>query len=645
MKEILVTGGMGYIGSHTVIELIQNGYYPVIVDNLVNSKEEVLNRLEIITGEKVEFHKVDVRDEKKLSEVFAKHNFYAVIHFAGLKAVGESVKFPDLYYDNNLGSTNTLLKVMEKYNVKRIVFSSSATVYGNPKRVPIVEDDEIGGVTNPYGETKYKIELQLQELAKKDPSWNIAILRYFNPIGAHESGLIGEDPQGIPNNLMPYITQVAVGKLPFLHVYGNDYKTHDGTGVRDYIHVVDLAIGHVLTLKKLEQDPGLVIYNLGTGVGTSVLDLVHAFEEATGINIPYKIEERRPGDIDECYASAQKAKEEIGFIASKNIVDACRDAWKWQKENPKGFDEKRANTTKINYSLLGADGNIELKGFNWKIKNPTYNLIIVTGMEEYAGRYDEFARYLNNYGFNVVCLDHYGQGQTAEEISCLGKTIRNAFSFSVENIHALANKLKEENGLPVYVMGHSMGSFITQSYIQKYSNDVEKAIIMGSNGPNAKTLFKLGALLTKIMVNDRNWNKPGTFFANLSFNGYKKHFPQSEFAWLSKNEENVKEYSSCKYCGYGSSNGFYYELLNGNAKLFNKKNIQNIRKSMPILVIAGEDDPVGAFGKGPRELEKMYKNAGINNVSLILYPTLRHEILNEDIKKDIYKDILDFLHA
>ncbi|MCQ3035450.1 MAG: UDP-glucose 4-epimerase GalE [Bacilli bacterium] len=339
MKEILVTGGMGYIGSHTVIELLKAGYKPVIVDNLVNSKEEVLNRLETITGVRVEFVKLDVCDEEALDKVFASHNFFGAIHFAGLKSVGESVKFPQMYYDNNYGSTDTLLKVMEKYNVKHLVFSSSATVYGTPKRVPLVETDEIGGVTNPYGETKYKIELQLQALAKKDPTWNIALLRYFNPIGAHQSGLIGEDPQGIPNNLMPYITQVAVGKLPFLHVYGNDYKTHDGTGVRDYIHVLDLAMGHVQTIKKLESDPGLVIYNLGTGVGTSVLDLVHAFEEANGIKIPYQIDPRRPGDVDACYACADKAFKEIGFKAQYNIVDACRDSWNWQSKNPKGFDK------------------------------------------------------------------------------------------------------------------------------------------------------------------------------------------------------------------------------------------------------------------------------------------------------------------
>jgi len=337
MKNILVTGGTGYIGSHTVIQLIENGYNPIIVDNFVNSKPEVLNRLEKITGKRPDFVELDVRDEEKLTKVFEENEIFAVIHFAGLKSVGESVQKPDLYFDNNIGSTKVLLKVMEKFGVKNLVFSSSATVYGNPKKVPILECDPIGETTNPYAETKVQIEYMLKDLFRNDNSWNIAILRYFNPIGAHESGLIGEDPQGIPNNLMPYVTQVAVGKLPILSVFGSDYDTPDGTCIRDYIHVVDLARGHLLTLKKLEVNPGLVIYNLGTSVGTSVLDLVNAFEKANNLKINYKLADRRPGDIPVCYANADKAFKEIGFKTQYNIVDCCKDSWNWQKKNPKGF--------------------------------------------------------------------------------------------------------------------------------------------------------------------------------------------------------------------------------------------------------------------------------------------------------------------
>ncbi len=339
MKKILVTGGLGFIGSHTVIQLIENGYEPIIVDNLVNSKLEVLNRLEKITGKRPTFYQYDVRDEKNLDKIFSENNIFAVIHFAGLKAVGESIQKPQLYYDNNIGSSEVLLKVMEKHNVKKLVFSSSATVYGNPKRVPIYETDPIGETTNPYAETKVRIEYMLKDLFAKDKSWDLAILRYFNPIGAHKSGLIGEDPQGIPNNLMPYVTQVAVGKLSQLSVFGDDYDTRDGTCIRDYIHVIDLARGHVLTLKKLEEKPGLVIYNLGTGVGTSVLELVHAFEEANNLKINYKIAPRRPGDIPVCYANVDKAFKEIGFKTEFNIVDCCRDSWNWQSHNPKGFDK------------------------------------------------------------------------------------------------------------------------------------------------------------------------------------------------------------------------------------------------------------------------------------------------------------------
>ncbi|MBR4378464.1 MAG: UDP-glucose 4-epimerase GalE [Bacilli bacterium] len=339
MKKILVTGGMGYIGSHTVIQLYEAGYEPIIVDNLVNSKPEVLNRIEKIIGKRPLFYEYDVRDEENLNKIFEKHDIFAVIHFAGLKSVGESVQKPQLYFDNNIGSTEVLLRVMEKHNCKNIVFSSSATVYGNPERVPIYEEDKLGPTTNPYGETKLRIEYLLKDVAKNDKSWNIVLLRYFNPIGAHKSGLIGEDPQGIPNNLMPYITQVAVGKLKQLQVFGDDYDTPDGTGVRDYIHVDDLAHGHILALKKIEEKPGLLIYNLGTGKGTSVLELVHAFEEANNIKINYVIVDRRPGDIAACYANADKAYREMGFKCSRSIVDACRDSWNWQKNNPKGFDE------------------------------------------------------------------------------------------------------------------------------------------------------------------------------------------------------------------------------------------------------------------------------------------------------------------
>ena len=339
MKKILVTGGMGYIGSHTVIQLYEAGYEPIIVDNLVNSKIEVLNRIEKISGNRPLFYQYDVRDEENLSKIFDEHNIFAVIHFAGLKSVGESVEKPQLYFDNNIGSTEVLLRVMEKHGCKNIVFSSSATVYGNPERVPIYEEDKLGPTTNPYGETKLRIEYMLKDVAKNDKSWNIVLLRYFNPIGAHKSGLIGEDPQGIPNNLMPYITQVAVGKLQQLKVFGNDYDTVDGTGVRDYIHVDDLAHGHILSIKKIEENLGLLIYNLGTGKGTSVLELVHAFEEANKIKINYVIAPRRPGDIAECYANADKAFREMGFKCTRTIVDACRDSWNWQKNNPKGFDK------------------------------------------------------------------------------------------------------------------------------------------------------------------------------------------------------------------------------------------------------------------------------------------------------------------
>ncbi|MBQ4254550.1 MAG: UDP-glucose 4-epimerase GalE [Bacilli bacterium] len=338
IKRVLVTGGTGFIGSETVIKLIENGYEPVIVDNLSNSKIAVLDRIKTITGKEVPFYKVDVCDEEKLREVFKKEKFEAVIHFAGLKAVGESVEKPLLYYRNNLDSSLTLVKLMKEFDVRNIVFSSSATVYGVPERVPLVETDPVNHATNPYGETKVMIEHILMDTQASWKDLNVALLRYFNPIGAHPSGLLGEDPNGIPNNLMPYICQVSVGKRDHLRVWGNTYPTPDGTGVRDYIHVLDLADGHVATLKKLATDPGVVIYNLGTGKGTSVLEMVHAFEEATGVKIPYTIYPPRAGDVAENYAATDKAFKELGWKAKYNVVDACRDAYNFQSKNPNGIE-------------------------------------------------------------------------------------------------------------------------------------------------------------------------------------------------------------------------------------------------------------------------------------------------------------------
>ncbi|MDD4153806.1 MAG: UDP-glucose 4-epimerase GalE [Bacilli bacterium] len=337
MKTILVTGGTGFIGSHTSVELINAGYEVIIVDSLVNSKLLVLDRIERITGVRPIFYLADLRDEEKVKAIFQSHKIDAVIHFAGLKAVGESVEKPELYYDNNIGSSKVLLKVMREFGVKNIVFSSSATVYGVPDRVPLYESDPIKKATNPYGQTKIEIEKLLQAAFKEDKDMNIVILRYFNPIGAHPSGLMGEDPNDIPNNLMPYITQVAIGKRKHLNVFGNDYMTPDGTGVRDYIHVVDLAKGHLASLKVLKDKLGLKIYNLGTGKGTSVLDLVKAFEKVNGIKIPYVIGPRRDGDIDENYANCDNALIDIGWKASLTIEDCCRDAWNWQKHNPHGY--------------------------------------------------------------------------------------------------------------------------------------------------------------------------------------------------------------------------------------------------------------------------------------------------------------------
>ena len=332
MKTILVTGGTGYIGSHTVVELQQAGYDVVILDNLSNSKEDVVDKIETITGIRPVFYKCDILDSEGMREIFARHPIDAVIHFAGLKAVGESVAIPLKYYNNNITGTIRLLEAMKEANVKTIVFSSSATVYGNPHTVPIKEDFPVGGCTNPYGKTKYFIEEILRYVAVSDPTFNISLLRYFNPVGAHESGLIGENPNGIPNNLMPYITQVAIGKLDYLRVFGSDYNTHDGTGVRDYIHVVDLAKGHLCALKKLETTGhGVYTYNLGTGVGYSVLDMVKAFSDVLGRQLPYKIVDRRPGDIDSCYADPSFAEKEIGFRAQYDLRKMCEDSWHFQQ--------------------------------------------------------------------------------------------------------------------------------------------------------------------------------------------------------------------------------------------------------------------------------------------------------------------------
>ena len=341
--RVLVTGGAGYIGSHTVVELVKSRHQVVVVDNLVNSNARALERVAEIVGEKIPFYKVDIRDKEGLSEVMETyagedgHAFDCCIHFAGLKSPNESIRLPLEYYDNNITGTLVLLDVLRQYGCKNMIFSSSASVYGNPAQIPITEECPKGQCTNPYGQTKSMLEQVLMDVQAAEPEWNVVLLRYFNPLGAHKSGLIGENPNGIPNNLMPYITQVAVGRLKELNVYGDDYDTPDGTGVRDYIHVVDLACGHVKALQAVERKCGLAVYNLGTGRGYSVLEVVKAFEEANGVKVPYVIRKRRPGDVATSYSDPAKAERELGFKAQYDIVDMCRDAWNWQKNNPNGL--------------------------------------------------------------------------------------------------------------------------------------------------------------------------------------------------------------------------------------------------------------------------------------------------------------------
>ena len=337
--KILVTGGAGYIGSHTCVELLNEGYEVVIVDNLYNASEKAVQRVQEITGKELTFYNSDIRDYNAMSSIFSKEKPDAVIHFAGLKAVGESVSKPLEYYENNIGGTLNLCKAMRENGCKNIIFSSSATVYGDPAFIPITEECPKGVCTNPYGWTKHMLEQILTDFHTADDEWNVILLRYFNPIGAHKSGLIGEDPKGIPNNLLPYVAQVAIGKLECVGVFGNDYDTPDGTGVRDYIHVVDLAKGHVKALKKIEENAGLKIYNLGTGVGYSVLDIVKNFEAATGVKIPYVIKPRRAGDIATCYSDASLAEKELGWKAENGIKEMCEDSWRWQKNNPNGYEE------------------------------------------------------------------------------------------------------------------------------------------------------------------------------------------------------------------------------------------------------------------------------------------------------------------
>jgi UDP-glucose 4-epimerase len=335
-KTILVTGGAGYIGSHTSLELLEAGYDVVVVDNLSNARQEALERVQRLTGKRLRFHKADLRSMQAIKDIFREEMIDAVIHFAGLKAVGESMEIPLAYYQNNIGGTNNLLEAMQEFGCRNIVFSSSATVYGAPEKLPLTESSALSAV-NPYGRTKLFIEYMLKDLAASNPDWNISILRYFNPVGAHVSGEIGENPLGIPNNLMPYITQVAIGALEELAVFGDDYDTPDGTCIRDYIHVVDLARGHLSALARLEERPGLMIHNLGTGQGYSVLETIHAFEQASGQNVKYRITGRRPGDAPAVYSDPSKAEKELGWKAEHGIEAMCRDAWRWQQKNPRGY--------------------------------------------------------------------------------------------------------------------------------------------------------------------------------------------------------------------------------------------------------------------------------------------------------------------
>ncbi|EDQ90816.1 uncharacterized protein MONBRDRAFT_18222 [Monosiga brevicollis MX1] len=337
-RKILVTGGAGYIGTHTCIELIAAGFEVIIVDNLINASRVAVERVEEIVGQKITFLEIDLLDKEAIDKVFAEHEFFAVIHFAGLKAVGESTQKPWLYYHNNITGTLNLLDSMKQHKCFNLVFSSSATVYGDPKYLPLDEKHPVGACTNPYGKTKYFIEEMCRDMAKADSQWNIVLLRYFNPIGAHASGRIGEDPQGIPNNLLPFVAQVAAGRRPHVNVFGDDYDTPDGTGVRDYIHVVDLALGHVASLRKLEKPCGCVVYNLGTGKGVSVLEMIKAFGKAAGRDIPYQIAPRRPGDIASCYADASAAKKDLDWVATRTVEQACEDSWRWQSNNPNGFN-------------------------------------------------------------------------------------------------------------------------------------------------------------------------------------------------------------------------------------------------------------------------------------------------------------------
>ncbi len=337
--KVLVTGGAGYIGSHTCVELLQRGHTPVVIDNLSNSSRESLYRVEELTGKPVAFYQGNVQDEALLERIFSEHELHCAIHFAGLKAVGESVEKPLMYYRNNLDATMTLCQVMDRHGVKRLIFSSSATVYSGDNAMPLGENAKTGGCTNPYGWTKYMAEQILRDLARADKEWSVVNLRYFNPVGAHPSGRIGEHPNGIPNNLMPYITQTAIGKRHHLNVFGNDYPTPDGTGVRDYIHVVDLARGHVAALEYLMAHTGETAFNLGTGRGYSVLDMVHAFEAANGLTVPYEITQRRPGDLAVCYADPERSHKVLGWQAQYDLEDMCRHSWNWQKQNPNGYEE------------------------------------------------------------------------------------------------------------------------------------------------------------------------------------------------------------------------------------------------------------------------------------------------------------------